>query len=79
MIFGILSLALLFVPVIGGLAALISAILALVLGYSARRKNPEDRKAKTAILLGWLSIGLFVLALIIVIGILASWSAGGWG
>lgn len=39
MIFGILGIALLFIPVIGGITALIAAILTLVVGY----KESQDR------------------------------------
>ncbi|MDZ4793483.1 MAG: DUF4190 domain-containing protein [Bacteroidota bacterium] len=76
MIFGIIALASLFIPVVGGLASLVFAILALVFGYQAKKANPEDRKANTGIILGWVTIGLFVIAVAIVIAVLTTW---GWG
>ena len=48
-------------------------MLALVLGYQAKKEDPENRKAKTAITLGWIAVGLYVLAAAIVIAVLATW------
>ncbi len=76
MIFGIIAIPLLFVPVIGPFAALISAILAIVIGYSARKSDPDNTKAKIGIVLGWVTIGLFVVAIAIAIAVLSSLS---WG
>lgn len=80
MIFGIAGLVLLFTPVpfLGGLAAITSIVLALVLGYQARKANPDDRRAKTAIILGWIGAGLIIVAIIALIVILSNWSWG-WG
>lgn len=80
LIFGIIGLAGLLIPIpfVGGLMALIGIILALVLGYDAKKKNPDDKNAKTAIVLGWIGVGLFVLAVAIVVAVLATWSWG-WG
>jgi len=79
MIFGIIALASIFIPYVGGISFIVFTILALVFGYQAKKKNPEDRKAKTAIILGWIGVGLFVLAFAIAIAVLASWGAWGWG
>ena len=78
MIFGIIGLATLLIPIpyIGGLAAIVCTAMALVLGYQAKKENPTNRNAKTAIILGWVSVGLFVLALVILVAILSTW---GWG
>lgn len=80
LIFGIIGLAGLItpIPIVGGLMALVGIILALVLGYQAKNENPDDKNAKTAIVLGWIGVGLFVLAVAIVVAVLATWSWG-WG
>jgi hypothetical protein len=80
MIFGIAGLVFLFLPVpyLGGLGAIISIIMALVLGYQAKKANPNDKKAKTAIILGWIGVGVIIAAIILLVAILSSWS-GGWG
>jgi hypothetical protein len=74
MIFGIIALASLLIPIpyIGGLASLVSTVLALVLGYQAKKENPNNKKARTAIVLGWITVGLYVLAAALVIAIIAS-------
>lgn len=81
MIFGIAGLASMLIPIpyIGGLAAIVCTVLALVLGYQAKKENPKDRKAKTAIILGWIAVGLFALAIVTVLVILSSWGGWGWG
>lgn len=80
MIFGIAGLALLFLPIpyLNGLGAIISIILALVLGYQAKRANPNDKKAKTAIILGWIGVGVIIAAIIILLATFSSLT-GGWG
>lgn len=67
---GILSLALLlgslfFAPLLFG--SLAGGILSLVLGNSARQDNPSDKKAKAAILLGWITLGLLALIFLILV------------
>jgi hypothetical protein len=76
MTFGIIGLVSLFIPipVIGGLASIICIILALVLGYQARKKDPADKKAKTAIILGWIGVGVIVLAIVLLIALLSALS-----
>src|SRR5437773_4065417 len=63
LIFGILAVTTfmlgLFVPPLL-LASLATAIVAVVLGSSAKKKNPSDRKARAAALLGWITLGLIV-------------------
>jgi len=80
LIFGIIGLAGLItpIPIVGGLMALVGIILAMVLGYDAKKQNPDDKNAKTAIVLGWIGVGLFVVAVAIVVAVLATWSWG-WG
>jgi hypothetical protein len=76
-LFGIIGIISLFVPFVGPLAALVFGILAIVVGNKAREIDPDDRKAKTGIVLGWITVGLFIAALIIVIAVLSTWSFGG--
>jgi len=73
LVLGIIGLAALFIPYVG-LISLPFAIAALIIGYSARRQQPYNRKARTAIVLGWVTIGLFVLALMIAIAILTTFT-----
>ncbi len=77
LILGIVGLVTLVIPY-ASIVSIPCIILALVFGYQARKANPQDRKAKTAIILGWIGVGLIVLAVVLLIAILASWS-GGWG
>jgi hypothetical protein len=60
----------LFVPFVI-LAALAAAIVAVVVGSSAQRKNPDDRQAYSGTLLGWITLGLigalFIAAIIVAI------------
>lgn len=71
MILGIIGLGSLLIPYVM-ILALPCAIAALIIGYSARRKDPSNRKARTGIVLGWITIGIFILALIIVIAVLTT-------
>ena len=68
-ILGIAGLGLLvaglFIPYVI-LLALGAAIIAIVMGSDAARKNPDDRKAHTGKLLGWITLGLICLILILV-------------
>ena len=75
MILGIIGISSLWIPYLG-IASIPCTILALVFGYQAKKINPDDSKAKTAIVLGWVTIGLYVLIIALVIAILAAWS---WG
>ncbi|MEQ1676541.1 MAG: DUF4190 domain-containing protein [Chitinophagaceae bacterium] len=77
LILGIVGLVTLVIPY-ASILSIPCIILALVFGYQAKKANPQDRKAKTAIILGWIGVGLIVLAVVLLIAILASWS-GGWG
>jgi hypothetical protein len=77
MILGIIGLASLFIPYLN-IISIPCTILALVFGYQARNANPQDHKAKTAIVLGWVTVGLYVLVLLIAVILLstATWSFG---
>lgn len=55
----------LFIPYVI-LGSLVASIIAIVMGSSALKKNPNDRKAHSARLLGWITLGLFALLLILI-------------
>ena len=75
MILGIIGLASIFVPYLV-IISIPCTILALVFGYQAKKINPEDSKARTAVILGWITVGVYVLVIALVIALLAAW---GWG
>jgi hypothetical protein len=75
MILGIVGLALLFVPFLN-IAAIPCMILAIVFGYQAKKANPDDRQAKTGIILGWIGVGIVVLATLLLIAIFAGLTVG---
>ena len=64
MILGIVAIASLFVPYLS-IAAIPCAILAIIFGNQAKKINPKDGQAKAGVILGWVTIGLFILALTI--------------
>jgi hypothetical protein len=74
LILGIAGLVALLIPVVI-FASIPLAILAIVFGNQAKKENPNDRKGKTGALLGWITLGLFVIALFVVISVLN----GFWG
>jgi hypothetical protein len=69
---GLLLLALLLPYLIFG--SLTAAIIAVVLGSAAKKANRSDTKAGTAVLLGWITIGLIALLLLLVVLIVATWT-----
>ncbi|MES1216919.1 MAG: hypothetical protein ABUT20_15495 [Bacteroidota bacterium] len=70
-ILSLIGLCLLIVPY-AGIASLPLAIIGLVMGSKAKKENPDDNKAKTAIILSLVTLGLIVLAVLLVIAIIAS-------
>ena len=78
MILGIVAIASLFIPYVN-IASLPCAILAIIFGNQARKADPKDSKALTGVILGWVTIGIFILAVAILIIVLSSWTMGGWG
>lgn len=70
-ILSLIGLCLLLVPY-ASIASLPLAIIGLVMGAQAKKENPDDRKAQTAIILSIVTLGLIVLAVLLVIAILAS-------
>jgi hypothetical protein len=75
LIFGIVGVGLLliglFVPFVI-LGAIVGAIVAIVLGSSAKKQDPSDGKAQAAVLLGWITLGATALLLIIATIVIAS-------
>jgi hypothetical protein len=63
----------LFVPYVI-LGALVAAIVAIVMGSSAARKNPKDRKAHSAKLLGWITLGIIALLILLIALVIAAWA-----
>ena len=78
MILGIVALACLFIPYVV-IASIPCAILAIIFGNQARKANPKDSRAKAGVIMGWVTLGLIVLAIAILVVVLASWGYGGWG
>ena len=56
------------------LGSLVASIVAIVMGSSALKKNPNDRKAHSGRLLGWITLGLFAFLLILVAIALSAWA-----
>ncbi len=77
--FGLIAVGLLilglFVPYVI-LGSLVAAILAIVTGSMAKKRDGDNRKAKAGQLLGWITLGLIAFLFILAAVVLASWS---WG
>lgn len=74
MILGIIGLVLLFVPY-AVIASIPLSILAIVLGNQAKKADPSDKKARAGVILGWVTLGLFVLFLTIALVLLVAFLA----
>lgn len=74
-ILSLISLCILFIPYLG-FASIPLAIIGIVMGSQAKKENPDDRKAQTAIVLGIVTLGLVVVGIILILAFLAAWS--GW-
>ena len=72
-VLALIGLIVLFIPYVN-IASIPLAILGIVKGSRAKKINKNDSKAQTAIVLGIVTLGLIVLALILAIIWLASWS-----
>ena len=72
-ILGITGLVLLFVPY-ATLAALPLSIIAIVMGTNAANENPNDKNARTGKILGWITLGLFILFLIAALIFIATYA-----
>ena len=62
----------LFVPYVI-LGSLVAAIMAIVTGSTAKKKDGENRKAKAGKLLGWITLSLIVVTFILAVIVVASW------
>lgn len=78
LIFAIVGMVALFIPIVS-IIALPAAIIALVVAYDARKEDPSDRQARLALILAWITIALFLIALVAILIILSSGSFWGWG
>ena len=63
----------LFVPYVI-IGSLVAAILAIVVGGMATKENTDNRKARAGKLLGWLTLGVIALILILATILVATWS-----
>jgi hypothetical protein len=68
----LIGLCLLIVPY-ANLASLPLAIIGLTMGIKAKKENPNDTKAQTAIILSIVTLGLIVLGIIAIIIWVAAW------
>jgi hypothetical protein len=78
MILGIVGIAALLVPYLA-IASIPCAILAIIFGNKARKTDRNNGKAIAGIILGWMTIGIFIIALALLVVILSTWSGFGWG
>lgn len=67
----------LYVPILL-IPSLASAIVAVVMGSVAKKRNPDDRQAHAGKLLGWITLGLLTLLTILVVIFISSWELS-WG
>lgn len=65
----------LFVPYVM-LGSIVAAIMAIVTGSSAMKQDGDNRKARAGKLLGWITLGLIALLLILATIVLATWGLG---
>ena len=77
-VFGFIAVGLLvaglFIPYVI-LGSLVSAILAIAIGTVASKKDPSDGKARAGKLMGWITLGLIALLIILAVALISSW---GW-
>jgi hypothetical protein len=60
LVFSILALLTVGIPAAGLFLAPVFAILGLIFGYKAKRENPNDKQARTAVTLSWIALAIFV-------------------
>lgn len=60
------------------MAAIPLAIIAIIMGNKVLKDDKNDRNAKTAVILGWVTLGMMVIGTIVIIAILAAIFSGGW-
>ena len=73
MILGIIALGVLVIPYLV-IATIPLAILAIVFGNQAKKEDPNDGQAKAGVILGWVALGLVVLALIVALAYLSAFA-----
>jgi hypothetical protein len=76
LIFSIIGAVLLlvgiFVPFVI-LGSVIGAIIGIIMGSTVKKQNPSDKNALAAVLLGWITLGLFAILLIAAAIIVSTW------
>ncbi len=60
LVLGIVSLSLSIFCCAGGIASVVCGIIGLVLGIPQMRKNPDDTKAKTGVILSAIGLALYI-------------------
>lgn len=75
-IIGLVSLLLFPVGFFGLLPAFVFGLAAIMLGKKAKKEKPDDKKAKTAVILGWITLGIITAAAIFIIAFVLSISGG---
>ncbi len=68
LILSLIALIGMIIPVFN-LLSLPLAIIALVMGYRELKRNPGNKKAKTSTIIGWITIGLWMLVIAIVLSV----------
>jgi hypothetical protein len=68
---GILSLVAIFIPILN-IASIGLAIAAIIVGSNARKINPNDRRAKTGVTLGIITLAIIIAALILLVVLLST-------
>lgn len=70
-VLSLIGLCLLIIPY-ASIASLPLAIIGLVMGAQAKKENPNDSKARTAIILSLVTLGLIVLVVLLLVALIAS-------
>jgi len=68
LILSLIALIGMIIPVFN-LLSLPLAIIALVMGYQELKRNPGNKKAKTSTIIGWITIGLWMVVIAIVLSV----------
>ncbi len=66
LILGIIALAGLLIPIVN-LFSLPLAIISIIMGFRELKRNPKNNSAKIALLLGWLTVALFIVGFSLVL------------
>jgi hypothetical protein len=68
LILSLIALIGMIIPVFN-LFSLPLAIIALIMGYRELKRNPGNKKAKSAAIIGWITIGLWIVVISIVLSV----------